>query len=585
MPQIVLLTLTRPASLDEIKTLRDATAKVLAKLGIDGAQINKVKLAISEWTTNIVKHAKHPASFVKLVISQIKNIEGNEAQPSLEQRIVISIEDNSTYFQAFSEHQAQMTGEMPSAAQLESSTQTKSTDQITLSFGESGMGLGIIFKLFADCAYQQKISTAALGDQITNVFTFSLPYQATQRKTVHVAIVEDEPMMRELIKGYLPAHYEVTMFADGLAFLAAFQQDSPSSAAALSPIPAFDLVISDIAMPNLDGLALKKRLADHPHLAQVPFIFLTAQDDFDVEMQANHLGIDNYLLKPIQKAKLRLSVERALIRHQQLEAERADTLNRSLDNALNQSLKPQVNNTIDGYQAGVRSISPMTGGGDFIYQQAIGDKTLLILADVMGHDAQAKLFAHSFSGFFAGFFSGLAQNQQNTYQQTASFALTEMMAALSNKLFEDELLSTSMFTYVALLIDKQGVEVACAGHPPPVLMSNQNARHKNNHDTSKHESMYAVLNVGGALAGVCPDLSYQSSYVPMQTGEQLVLFTDGLTDCLPDGMTPNALFAQFAIIKQQYSRLDEVMEHSFGYFQSLCLAFDDDVTLLMLAKI
>ena len=435
--------------------------------------------------------------------------------------------------------------------------------------------------------------------------------------------------MRELIKGYLPAHYEVTAFADGLAFLEAFEQDDVSSTSSSSSRPAFDLVISDIAMPNLDGLTLKKRLANHPHLAQVPFIFLTAQDDFDVEMQANHLGIDNYLLKPVQKDKLRLSVERALIRHQQLEVERAEKLNQSLDNALNQALKPQVSNSIDGYQTGVRSISPMTGGGDFVYQQAIGDKTLLILADVMGHDAQAKLFAHSFSGFFAGFFSGLssgvfsgvssdlssrgAQNQvqqakpqsdkpqnnkpqpikaeQNKRLETSSFVLTDMMEALSNKLFEDELLSTSMFTYIALLIDKQGVEVACAGHPPPVLLSNPHRNYQSNHQSKQnssqhitHQATHQAIDVGGVLAGVCPGLSYQSSYLPMQTGEQLVLYTDGLTDCLPEHISPDSLFEQYAIIKQQCTKLEESIEQSFSYFQSLCPTFDDDVTLLMLAK-
>ena len=166
MSEIVLLTLARPASLDEIKTLRDATAKVLAKLRIDGEHVNKAKLAISEWTTNIVKHAEHPATYVKLVISQIKPIEGDKAQSSQGQQIVISIEDNSTYFEAFSQRQSQITSNLECEAHQNSIAETQ------VDLVESGMGLGIIFNLFANCTYQQKTSSVAIGDHTTNLFTF-----------------------------------------------------------------------------------------------------------------------------------------------------------------------------------------------------------------------------------------------------------------------------------------------------------------------------------------------------------------------------------------------------------------------------
>ena len=633
MMDTLLLTLTRPASLNEIKTIRDAATKVLTKCGVDSAEVNKAKLVISEWATNVVKHAIEPATFIQLMVSQAKLLppvdgggDGNNEVSS--QRITISLQDNSSYFDEFNQRQMQVNNlnKSDSSTQSEEGQGSANTQQASLSFGESGMGLGIIFNLFADCKYQRrlragaqtfsKLPTQDYGDNAPEVnrFSFSLQYQTRSQANVRIAVVEDEPMMRELIKGYLPSHYEVTVFNDGLAFLEHIEQNSiadvnqlSSEQSALHSRPhsrqhskphsrpqsrVYDLVISDISMPNLDGLNLKKRLAVDPKLSHIPFIFLTAQDDFDVEMQANHLGIDNYLIKPVQKEKLRLSVERALIRHQQLEAEKTARLNRSLDNTLNQALKPEVSDSIFGYQIHARSFSPKTGGGDFIYQQAIGDKTLLILADVMGHDAQAKLFAHSFSGFFSGFLSGLSLNTQQ-FPQAKCFDLTAMMTALSNKLVEDELLSCSMFTYLALLIDEQGVEIASAGHPQPLLLTAS---------SNADMPIYEVLNVQGALAGVCLGLEYQSTYLSMQPGEQLLLFTDGLTDCLPKDMKPNAYFDQLLSLKSAYQchsdgaflpepeiaskhySAQAFIELSFEHFLTLCPKPNDDVTLLLLTK-
>ncbi|WP_448556060.1 SpoIIE family protein phosphatase [Thalassotalea montiporae] len=625
MMDTLLLTLTRPASLNEIKTIRDAATNVLTKCGVDSAEVNKAKLVISEWATNIVKHAIEPATFIHLMVSQAKLLplgrgcsDGDDEASS--QRITISLQDNSSYFDEFNQRQMWVNDLDKSNPTIlsEDGEASANTQQASLSFGESGMGLGIIFNLFADCKYQRrlragaqtfsKLPTQDYGDNAPEVnrFSFSLQYQTRSQANVRIAVVEDEPMMRELIKGYLPSHYEVTVFNDGLAFLEHVEQINITDVNQLSSEqPAqhsrphsrpqsgvYDLVISDISMPNLDGLNLKKRLAADPKLSHIPFIFLTAQDDFDVEMQANHLGIDNYLIKPVQKEKLRLSVERALIRHQQLEAEKTARLNRSLDNTLNQALKPEVSDSICGYQIHARSFSPKTGGGDFIYQQAIGDKTLLILADVMGHDAQAKLFAHSFSGFFSGFLSGLSLNTQQ-FPQAKCLDLTAMMTALSNKLFEDELLSCSMFTYLALLIDEQGVEIASAGHPQPLLLTAS---------SNADMPIYEVLNVQGALAGVCLGLEYQSTYLSMQPGQQLLLFTDGLTDCLPNDMKPNAYFDQLLSLKSAYQCHSEgaflpepeiaskhcsaqaFIELSFEHFLTLCPKPNDDVTLLLLTK-
>jgi DNA-binding response OmpR family regulator len=61
-----------------------------------------------------------------------------------------------------------------------------------------------------------------------------------------------------------------------------------------------DLVLCDITMPSASGFEVLKQLtAAMPHLADVPFIFLTARTDHDVELAARRLGADDFITKPV----------------------------------------------------------------------------------------------------------------------------------------------------------------------------------------------------------------------------------------------------------------------------------------------
>jgi len=78
-----------------------------------------------------------------------------------------------------------------------------------------------------------------------------------------VLVVDDEPAIRETIALFLEAEgYAVRTAPDGLAALAALEQDG------------IDLVLSDVRMPRLDGIALTHRL--HQHEPAVPVLLMSA---------------------------------------------------------------------------------------------------------------------------------------------------------------------------------------------------------------------------------------------------------------------------------------------------------------------
>jgi putative nucleotidyltransferase with HDIG domain len=114
-----------------------------------------------------------------------------------------------------------------------------------------------------------------------------------------VLVVDDEEAIREVVSTLLEAQgYRCTICANGRLALESFRNDS------------FDLVLSDIVMPEMDGLKLLSELRmDDP---DVPVIMVTAMHDIAIALEAIRAGAYDYILKPFEKDQLYLSVRRAL---------------------------------------------------------------------------------------------------------------------------------------------------------------------------------------------------------------------------------------------------------------------------------
>ena len=81
----------------------------------------------------------------------------------------------------------------------------------------------------------------------------------------------------------------------------------------------FDLILSDIMMPGVDGFAFAKTIrAQDP---EIPILFLTARDDFAAKQQGYRAGIDDYLCKPVDLEELLLHIG-ALLRRAKIAVSR-----------------------------------------------------------------------------------------------------------------------------------------------------------------------------------------------------------------------------------------------------------------------
>jgi len=116
-----------------------------------------------------------------------------------------------------------------------------------------------------------------------------------------ILVVDDEPQLTRVLRTGLKSRgYDVRAAADGLAGFEAFNDWHP------------DLVITDLAMPNVDGLALCKRLRA---ISQVPIIVLSAKGEEKTKVEALDLGADDFITKPFGidelLARVRASLRRA----------------------------------------------------------------------------------------------------------------------------------------------------------------------------------------------------------------------------------------------------------------------------------
>lgn len=85
----------------------------------------------------------------------------------------------------------------------------------------------------------------------------------------------------------------------------------------------YDLIISDIMMPGIDGFEFAETVRRLNK--QIPILFLSARDDLDAKRRGFRLGIDDYMTKPVELAELEMRV-RALLRRAGIEQERRLTV-------------------------------------------------------------------------------------------------------------------------------------------------------------------------------------------------------------------------------------------------------------------
>ncbi len=191
--------------------------------------------------------------------------------------------------------------------------------------GGTGIGLSLV-KEFADLMKGKAWAESELG--VGSTFNFSFPKQVVLEhlEEVHypiadpdnqlmslgkdftILVVEDTLDMRMFLRDLLSQHFSTIYCArNGAEGLEMLKKHGNS----------INLIVSDVMMPEVDGLSMLKEIKQHPEWFGIPVIMLTALSEETDRLKALTIGVDDYLTKPFSAAELLIRIQNLLYNYSQ----------------------------------------------------------------------------------------------------------------------------------------------------------------------------------------------------------------------------------------------------------------------------
>ena len=313
--------------------------------------------------------------------------------------------------------------------------------------------------------------------------------------------VDDDPVMRHLIEGYLRANgYEVA--------LAANVPEARNLVSSRGP-GHFDCVITDFNMPGETGLELLTWLKEQdPELAS---IMITAAGERQIIAESLRAGASNFLDKPVRLAELLRAVnEGSALTERRREATKSVADVRDVSRAHHRMLGRVHRSGIAGLD--LRHYPQHDAGGDFAVVFPLADRgALLIAADVSGHDIRAA--------FVSAYFQGLARGLLES-KSAAGRVLSRFNDYLVREWNEDGTDVPTSLSVAAVEIDRSADRALVHNHGAPAV-----------HHISDDGEVTVVHDGGGSPLGWFDDLSgVEASSVRLSGGGWLAFWTDGLEE-------------------------------------------------------
>lgn len=337
--------------------------------------------------------------------------------------------------------------------------------------------------------------------------------------------------------------------------------------------PEIDIILSDINMPEMDGLTLLKKIKDRNNPA-LKVIMVSAYGEMSNIREAMNNGAFDFATKPIDLDDLQRTIDKAQQEiefvkqtqkeHGQLVDIKADL---SLASEVQLAILPRKFppfNDIAGIVDIYATMKPAKDvGGDFYDFFRIDDTHIgFAMADVSGKGVPAALFM-TMSHTLLRFTGSRCTNPVTTVTETNDMLTRESFDSMFVTLFYGVFdTTTGIITYIN------------AGHNPPYIIKADGTIHELPH--SKNICM-----------GVLEEYNYQADEYKLEHGDTIVTFTDGVTEACD---TSDKLYGE-ARLETLLSTLanktaediaiainEDVAQHANGAEQS------DDITILILKR-
>ncbi len=325
-----------------------------------------------------------------------------------------------------------------------------------------------------------------------------------------ILLAEDDPRVCEFVDVLLKqAGYTVVMATDGVETIERVRQSPP------------DLILLDVVMPRLDGLEVLRSLRQNPDTSQIPVIMLTQKAEVEDRVKGLASGADDYVPKPFVPQELLLRIHTILKRSEKVRAlgplmavlgdwfsaQGIEQLGHELVTArdIQSRLLPPTLPTLAGVEIGAALVPTKSVGGDFYDFIPMPDGVGLVIGDVSGKGVPAALI----------------MVMVRSLLRATAWELSdpgEIVGRVNRFLCRD--LPPSMFVTMVFGVLGLGrgrrLSLINAGHVNPVLL--------------RRGEPPVVLEVGGVVLGASEETRYVKQELLLQTGDLLVLCTDGLVE-------------------------------------------------------
>lgn len=166
---------------------------------------------------------------------------------------------------------------------------------------DAGTTISIYLPTIIEYSNSDKITNDANEDiYIDQELELAITTDEPRNKDKIILIVEDNADMRSFIKSELKAEYNVIDACDGVDGLMKIREFLPN------------LIISDVIMPNMDGIELCEKVRADIEICHIPFILLTAKVDIETKYEGIKLGADDYIPKPFDMEYLSIRIKNLL---------------------------------------------------------------------------------------------------------------------------------------------------------------------------------------------------------------------------------------------------------------------------------
>ena len=380
-------------------------------------------------------------------------------------------------------------------------------------------------------------------------------------KNVKIMVVDDEVDLEPLIRQKFRRQIR-----DGI-YDFVFAYNGLEALTRLIEYPEIGIILSDINMPEMDGLTLLMKLKElkNPGLKTV---IVSAYGDMENIRTAMNRGAFDFLTKPISFEDLEITINKTMdeimqLRHSMEEHDQLISIQQDLQTAheIQQAILPKVfppfpNRTdFDIYAA---MIAAREVGGDFFdFFMIDNDRLGFVIGDVSGKGVPAAIFMAVSRTLIRA--TGLK-----------AIPAAECMHYVNNLLCNESVSCMFVTVFYGILNTMTGeLEYVNAGHNPPYLLTG--------------DGLKKVQMTGGTILGCMENFHYNSRKIMLAPGDRLFLYTDGVTEAFTrhNEAYGDERLERFLEQNQGYSIdqlvkgvLTEVNEHSAGIPQS------DDITLL-----